>query len=312
MRCRGAAALILTFAVAVCAAGPAAAQPRAPELRVETLEGTPAGESLGRVDGDHLRTIVRLVGLEDPGHPIRVVLVPEDSPLARGTPSWIAGVAHGPSDTVLLFPSRSPSYPHDSLAAVLHHEIAHILIHRAAGGRHVPRWFNEGLATIAERAWTFEDRRHLAWALATSRPVRLEDLDRAFGEGQGPAARAYALGSAFVRQIIDRHGIDAPAGILRRMALGAPFESAFESTTGMTLPAAERAFSVEVTSWERWIPLVTSPFVLWTATTLLAVWAAFAFRLRRADRRKRWDEEEAGDEDDEGVVPGDELLPPRD
>jgi hypothetical protein len=62
------------------------------------------------------------------------------------------------------------------LEAVLCHEVAHILIARAADGRAVPRWFNEGLAVVAERAWHFEDRWQLASALVsaafTARPRR--------------------------------------------------------------------------------------------------------------------------------------------
>jgi hypothetical protein len=202
-------------------------------------------------------------------------------------------VAHGPSDTILLFPSRSPSYPHDSLSAVLHHEIAHILIHRAARGQPVPRWFNEGLATVAERAWSFEDRRQLAWALAAGTPVRMHDLDTLFQQGPDAAASAYALGGAFVRQIIDRHGIDAPAAILDLLGQGTSFDDGFERTTGESLAEAERRFHLEIGSWERWIPLLTSPFVLWTATTLLALYAIVVFRLRRAERRRKWEDDEA-------------------
>jgi Peptidase MA superfamily len=298
----------LTLAVAlICRPSAIAAQPRPPELQFEASADAPASAAIGRVDQEHLRTIVRLVGLEDPGGPIRVILAREDTDVARTTPSWIAGVAHGPSDTILLFPSRSPRYPHDSLAAVLHHEIAHVLIHRAAHGQPIPRWFNEGLATVAERAWNFEDRRQLAWALAARSPVSMRDVDAAFQQGPEKAARAYALGSAFIRDVIDRHGIDAPARILRHAGPGTSFDHAFEQAVGESLDDAERVFSVEVTSWERWIPLLTSPFVLWTATTLLALYAMVVFRLRRAEHRRRWedeaDQDAVPDGDDDGVGP---------
>ena len=282
----------LATAIFTLAMAAPAAQPRAPELQVETLGTATGAAGLGRIDTEHLRTVVRLVGLDDPGGPIRVVLAPEDTDVARGTPTWIAGVAHGPSDTVLLFPSRSPSYPHDSLAAVLHHEIAHILIYRAARGQSVPRWFNEGLATVAERAWNFEDRRHLAWALASGTPVSMQQVDAAFQQGPNRAARAYALSSAFVRHIIDRHGIDAPAGILGLAARDIPFDGAFERTVGQSLEEAEQDFSLQLTSWERWIPLLTSPFVLWTVVTLLALYAITVARVRRAERRRKWDEDD--------------------
>ena len=279
--------LLLLSAAAV------AAQPRAPELRFETLGAVSAPAAINRTDVEHLRTIVRLVGLEDPGAAIRVIVVSEATDVARGTPAWIVGVAHGPSETVLLFPSRTPRYPHDSLPAVLHHEIAHVLIHRKASGQPVPRWFNEGLATVAERAWSFEDRRVLAWALTADTPFRMHEIDSLFRQGPDASARAYALGFAFVRKIVERHGIDAPAAILDQLGQGTSFDDAFERVTRESLAGAERRFQLEIGSWERWIPLLTSPFVLWTAMSLLALYAIAVFRIRRIERRRNWEDEEA-------------------
>jgi hypothetical protein len=288
-------ALLATLIVGV--GGHAAAQ-RAPELLFENPDGTASGLPIA-VDRDHVQRIVKLTGLTDPGPPIRVVIVPERSDIAGATPSWIAGVAYSDKSTVLLFPARSPRYPHDSLADVLHHEIAHVLIYRAARGHAVPRWFNEGLASVSERVWNAEDRRQLAWALATGSRIRMSEVNDAFGAGPGRAEAAYALGSAFVRKMIDEHGIEAPAIVLRGLADGLPFDRAFARATGVRFTDAERNFSQDVTSWERWIPLITSPFVLWTATTMLAVYALVAFRVRRAERRRRWAAEEEAEEDAE-------------
>ena len=66
---------------------PAVAQPRAPELQIETLGTESEPAPLGRIDTAHLRTVVRLVGLDDPGAPVRVLLAPEDTDVARATPS---------------------------------------------------------------------------------------------------------------------------------------------------------------------------------------------------------------------------------
>jgi hypothetical protein len=249
-----------------------------------------------RLDHDRMRAIVQLVGLENPGPPIRVVLARENSELARATPSWIAGFAHGTSDTVVLFPSRSPQYPHDSLEAVLHHEVAHILIVRAANGQAVPRWFNEGLAMVAERAWYFEDRRRLAWALVSADQVRIDDVNDLFQAGSSGAGRAYVLASAFVRHIIDSHGPDVPARILSGVANGVSFHVAFEQATGRSLVNAERSFQAELTSWTRRLPLLTSPFVLWMVVTLLALYVIYVSRRRSAERRRKWAEEEARDD----------------
>ena len=215
-----AACALATSLVAVQAAG-TARQPPPPALQFETVESRPADEPrLRRLDRDQLSAIVQLVGLEDPGPAIRVVLAPEESELARSTPSWIAGFADGAAGTVVLFPSRSQRYPHDSLEDVLRHEVAHILIVRAAGGRAVPRWFNEGLAMAAEREWHFEDRWQLAWALVSADEARMDEVNNLFQAGPGGARRAYVLASAFVRNVIETDGPAVPARILAAVASG--------------------------------------------------------------------------------------------
>lgn len=295
-------AWILGFATAIGLAAAAASAQPPPELVFELL-GTDEGARarLGRIDEDQLRAIGNLIGLETPGDPIRVVLASEDTELARGTPAWVAGFAHGPTDTVVLFPSRSLRYPHDSLQAVLHHEIAHILIGRAAGDGRVPRWFNEGLATVAERAWHFEDRRHLAWMLLTGGPLRMDEVDARFERGASEAAGAYALASAFLRDLIDAHGVELPARILEAVAEGSSFDDAFRMATGQPLEVAERRFHSRLTSWQQWVPLLTSPFAIWILVTLLALYAIHVRQRRRAERRARWDEE--GDQaEDEGEL----------
>lgn len=281
--------------MAVQAAG-SAPQPAPPALQFETPDSRPADEPrLRRFDRNQLGAIVQLVGLEDAGPPIRVVLAPEDSELARSTSSWIAGFAQGATGTVVLFPSRSLRYPHDSLEDVLRHEVAHILIVRAAGGHAVPRWFNEGLAVVAERAWQFEDRWQLAWALTAGGQVRLDELDVLFQSGSSGAGRAYVLASAFVRHIIDTHGTAVPARILDAVENGAPFDVAFAQATGRSLVSAERDFHRDLTSWTRRLPVLTSPYVLWMIVTLLALVAIDVRRRRSAERRRQWAEEEAAE-----------------
>src|SRR5262245_22445983 len=96
-------------------AGRAGAQP-APALNVEAPDTLSAARTrVERFDPATLAPIVRVVGLESPGPPIRVILADDASSWARQVPSFAAGFAIGNADLVVLFPSRSPMYPHDTL-----------------------------------------------------------------------------------------------------------------------------------------------------------------------------------------------------
>jgi hypothetical protein len=124
----------------------------------------------------------------------------------------------------------------------------------------------------------------------------MDEVDDLFQTGSS-AARAYALASAFMRHIIDTRGSDVPARILAAVANGASFDAAFERATGRSLVDAERGFHAELTSWTRWLPLLTSPFVIWMVVTLLAVYAIYVRSRRRAERHRKWAEEDGGDMD---------------
>src|SRR5436309_5504603 len=109
--------------------------PPAPLLRIEAPPELAALRTrLESFDRQRLADVERLVGLTDPGPPIQVVLAPESSDWARQVSPWIAGFALQASDLVVLFPARSPGYPHDTFEDVLRHEVAHVLIRRASGG----------------------------------------------------------------------------------------------------------------------------------------------------------------------------------
>ena len=112
----------------------------APQLRFEAPPELSAVQArFESADPQRLAGLVPLLGLTDPGPPISVVLATETSDSARRVPQWIAGFASESPEVIVIFPARSPGYPHNTLDDVLRHEVAHVLIHRAAAGRSIPR-----------------------------------------------------------------------------------------------------------------------------------------------------------------------------
>lgn len=287
------AALTALLCVAVpLAIGLAARQSpvRLPELSVvATPELTPAARRLERLDLRTLATVMRVVGLTDAGPPITVMVAPEDAPVAATTPSWVAGFADSTRGVIVIFPARTPSYPYDSMEALLRHEVAHILIGRAAPRAVIPRWFHEGLAMALERTWSLRDRSELALALIGGRRS-LASLEDDF-TSETRVARAYGVAGAFVRDLLSRHGSDFPARLLAALDGGATFDAAFAAATAMTLGEAERRFWQDGW-WYRVVPLLTSSLALWIAVVALAIVA----RRRRAEHRRarhaRWEAEE--------------------
>jgi hypothetical protein len=294
-------AVLLVF---ILTAQVAAQQP--PALTIDAPPELRAARA--RLESYDLRTlsdIVRLVGLDAPGAPVRVVLADDASEWARRVSPWTAGLAIGSTDLIVLFPTRSPVYPHDSLEDVLRHEVAHVLIDRAAGGRPVPRWFHEGLAVAAERPWGLEDRSRLAWELLRGPRLTLDQIDGLFSGGQAAQARAYALAAAVVRDLMREHGSRAPADILRGLASGRTFDDAIQSAALRPLPAIEAEFWSRQRRWTVWIPIATSTTVVWLGVLVLAALAVRRRRQRAERIRRRWAEEEVRErESSSGPIAG--------
>lgn len=264
-----------------------------PRLEVEAPATLAAEAARARgFDTGALAGIMTLVGLVDAGAPIRVQLVPERAALARATPAWVAAFADASRDLVVLFPERIGSYPYRSLETVLQHEVAHVLTARAAGGRRIPRWFNEGLASAAERTWSLGARSRFAWEMVAGRTLTAAGIEGLFAGGARDAARAYALSDALVRDLLERYGPRTPARILSGMARGAPFEIALHAATGASVDAVVAAFWARRDVWKSWVTFAGHPFVQWCLITLLALAAIWRHRRRKRERRLRWDMEE--------------------
>lgn len=256
---------------------------------------------------DGLGDIVDLVGLQQPGPPIFVTIAPENSEIARSSPPYFAGWAFENLDTIVLIPARARSYPDNGLEQLLRHEVAHILISRSAGGRPVPRWFHEGVAMLAARGWTLEDRSRMVFQVVSSEQISLADLESEFRRGESGAAEAYAVSGSFIRYVTRRSGTLAIGKILNAVGQGTSFDEAFRAATGQPLATAELRWRQSYLVG-RWVPLVTSTFALWMVVTLLALWAMAARRARDARIRRRWEEQEDAfravdrDGDDDEVV----------
>lgn len=239
-----------------------------------------------------LQHVVDIMGLQQSGPPIRVILAPNESPLAQEAPEWMSGYAIGQDSTMVLFSDRTSFYPNDSLHKVFLHEMAHILAHRAAGGQPLPRWFDEGLAMMAARTWDLEDRARLVWAMVSTTEISLDELNSLFVKDDTSVRKAYVLAHAFTLDLLEHIHHTAPQQILAKVKQGLSFPEAFAQTTLMTLPHAEEDFWSRQTLWNRWIPVATSSGMVWLTITFLAFWAYSKQRRRSATIQQQWKEDD--------------------
>lgn len=279
------AALALAFPLGAAAA-------TRPALEVEAPPGLQAAAARVRAAAPDLAPVLELLGEPPLPGRVRIVLAEESSELASRVPSWVAAYAVPSLDTIVVFPARTPTYPDRNLSTLLAHELAHLLVFRASGGARLPRWFEEGVATVAAREWGLEDGARFAAAVIGPGPESLAEVERAFTLDPGQVARSYALSAALVRYLLRLGGPDAVAVLLGQVRRGETFEAAFLRTAGRPLDRFEADFFGDEVFWRTWVPFLSSTAALWMLITGLALVAIWRRRQRDAELRARWAEEE--------------------
>jgi len=207
--------------------------------------------------------------------PIRILLAPDGARFAEiaggRSPEWAAGLILEPGRTILL----DKSYLRDlgQTAALLRHELAHVLLDRRVGERAVPRWFHEGYAQLRAGEWDMEALWRLGRAAWTGSAIPLRDLELGF-PASGPRAQlAYAESQAAV-QALAREGASW-GQLFELLEAGVPFSEALQRSRGETLAAFSARFDAQIMpSFRRWGLLFgTAPlFFLMALIFMAAAW----------------------------------------
>jgi tetratricopeptide (TPR) repeat protein len=128
--------------------------------------------------------------------------------------------------------------PREEIDRVLSHEYVHAVV-EITGGRTVPAWINEGLATALEPSLADGTDR----STRSTRRTNLSRLHRSFTDlPKRDAEVAYAAAADAVRRLLDQRGAPAIVALLGDLRRGETFASAFEERIAMRYQefAAER------------------------------------------------------------------------
>jgi tetratricopeptide (TPR) repeat protein len=184
-----------------------------------------AREILDRLEAAYWR-IGKALGVY-PSRPIGVVLYTREQfvEVTRLAP-WSAAAFDGR----IRLPLAGAPYAPEDLDRVLSHEFVHVVV-AAVGGRTVPAWMNEGLATMLEPAGPGDMEAMLA---RTPMLPALSTLHRSFvGLSTRDAEIAYGSAVRATRRLIQQRGMVALVALLQDLARGAPFADAFERRIAM-------------------------------------------------------------------------------
>jgi hypothetical protein len=241
--------------------------------------------------GQSVLSEVRVVVARTPGE--MEELRPPNAPY----PSYAAGVAYPEIGLILL--TVKPVHPNSrqELGEVFRHELAHVALEDAVGGRPIPRWFNEGFAVMASGESSFVRLQTLWTATVADNLLSLGQLERTFPANENDADVAYAEAADVVRFLVRREERHRFRGLISRLRDGETMDAALLNSYGEETAALESEWRDEVAKRYTFWPVLFSGSVIWAGTLGL-----FAVGWRKKKRKaaatlQRWEREEAAEDE---------------
>jgi hypothetical protein len=218
--------------------------------------------------------------------------IADAAPPNRGAPSWAIGTAY-PQEGVVVVALRGRDGTVLDAKRTLAHELAHMVIERALGPGHTPRWLSEGFAYLHSSDSSIARATTLFGAVFGGKLIPLGELDDSFPEGESEAGLAYAESFDFVGFLAergryedgdDRGDRESFRLFLRDLAQGKGLETASEDAYERRLVDLESEWMGGLKSRYLWVPLSLLGGLAWVLGSLLLVIAWW--RRRRQNRRR--------------------------
>lgn len=291
-----------------------------PEVR---WRAGPGLESLARALAGDSALFAPLPGIGDPAaileDTITIYLVRDlDSLSAPGSvvrEEWVAGFADSDRGIIGVRAAEAEGGI-GAIRSVLRHELAHLALARATGGR-APRWLHEGYAQLVSGSWDAGEAWRLRMYFLRTGGGTLDRLTVSFPRREQPARTAYLLSYTAVQELYRRGGAPGLRRFFERLDRGATVDAALREVYGVTLAQFEDQWRETVSDRYGWLYLVSRATFFWTAiaVAVLVIWWIRRRRdrqrmeeLRREERqeaiRRLLDADGGADGPDPGRAPG--------
>jgi hypothetical protein len=213
-------------------------------VRVHWYQGDSGfGGAAANIAAEALPGIQQQIGVEPPS-PLDVYVYASSDDLRSAVElagrEWLGGQARPELGVVLV------AIPPDDSARLqmrrdIPHELTHLMTFVAASPNYdaVPRWLDEGLATLNEGEPNSTQVLAVQDALAKNRLIPIESLCGAFPTDASAALLAYGESRYIVQQIINEYGSAGIQALLAAYRDGATCSGGVERALNITLPELE-------------------------------------------------------------------------
>lgn len=212
--------------------------------------------------------------------------------LIRGRfPDWGAAAAF-PERRLIAIKSPDKFNIGKSLAELLAHEYAHLVVAHRSGFYSVPRWFDEGVAMLVSTEWSWSDNLAMSKAAVFGDFIPLRSIEKVNRFNQSQAHVAYAQSYLAVKYMLDEYGTNVVNIFLDGIARGSSIDEALMASTGSSYREFEDEFQQYLSGHYNLVTLFTDTMYFWLALAVIVVIGAFLQYRKRRKYYKKWEKEE--------------------
>jgi len=207
---------------------------------------------------------------------------------------WAAGAAYPLRARIVIRDPASLNNKKINLSRLVKHEITHVVFGLYIGRnlKHVPRWFNEGVAMYEADEWTYGHYWIMLTGALSNSLIPLYELAQDFPQNESQARMAYTQSCSIVTYMTEKYGSDSLRQCIRLIAEGRSIDEAMAGAIGIDTIWLERKWLKDLKKRYKWVSLVTSWVVLWGFVVLVALLAYWRRRLKNRRIIRQWEEEE--------------------
>ncbi len=249
------------------------------------------------------RKIEDVLGIEY-GDTIKVVIAKDiksfNAALGSAFPDWGAGAAVKDRHLIVI---KSPSHfeTGKSLAELLGHELGHLMLDKASGGRWLPRWFEEGFCQLMSGEWRLSTDILLTRAVWGSGLIQLTALEGVNNFGGAKASLAYAQSYLAMSSLVREFGIEFISDFLSDYRANGNIYEAFFNSTGYRYTEWVVVWQKKTAERYRLVLYIFDPSILFPliAVLFILLYLVKVYLMRK--KKKQWEIEERYKGDEQGL-----------
>lgn len=242
------------------------------------------------------RAVEEKLGLEADFIP-SIVLIKDTETFLKMTGSDLVVAFAVPEKNLMVIDHSRMNVSPFSLGVTMKHELSHLLVHQHAGGRRIPKWFDEGIAQWVSEGIgeLFIDPKKppLNEAVLAGKIIPMKALTDVFPMERDILPLAYEQSRSLVTYMIEKHGLESILDILEGLKKGESWEDAVRHTLGIPFLELEDRWRDHLRKKLTWVTYVVNNLyeILFFLAALAAV-IGFVRAYLRKRKYMRMEEEE--------------------